>query len=116
MRSARINSDRFTSMETSGPELWAIASWWIPWLFLMGLWRHFILRYPFWFNVGWWGMVFPLGMYTTATATLAQAMPLPAILKYIAAVFVWIAIAAWVVTFVNMLITLWRRPLSSGLS
>ncbi|WP_273842801.1 tellurite resistance/C4-dicarboxylate transporter family protein [Rubrobacter calidifluminis] len=96
--------------------LWAIASWWIPWLFLMGIWRHFILRYPLWFNVGWWGMVFPLGMYTTATATLAQAMPLPAILKYIAAVFVWIAIAAWVVTFVNMLITLWRRPLSSGLS
>ena len=94
--------------------LWVTASWWIPWLFLMGIWRHVILRQPPWFNPGWWGMVFPLGMYSAATATLAQAIELPAIFDNIASVFVWIALAAWAATFANMLITLWRWPLSSG--
>ncbi|MDP8974192.1 MAG: C4-dicarboxylate ABC transporter, partial [Actinomycetota bacterium] len=61
-----------------------------------------------------WGMVFPLGMYAVATATVAQTLDLPAVFDDIASVFTWIAIAAWAATFTNMLITLWRWPLSSG--
>jgi tellurite resistance protein TehA-like permease len=93
---------------------WITATWWIPWLFVMFIWRHAILRQPAWFMPGWWGMVFPLGMYSTATAAVARALDLPAVFDDIAAVFVWISLAAWVVTFVNMLITLWRWPLNSG--
>lgn len=94
--------------------LWITASWWIPWLVIMGFWRYGILRQPVWFVPGWWGMVFPLGMYTAATGTLSQALDLPAILDNIASGFVWVALLAWTATFVNMLITLWRWPLSSG--
>jgi tellurite resistance protein TehA-like permease len=94
--------------------LWITATWWIPWLFVMFAWRHVILRQPAWFMPGWWGMVFPLGMYSTATAAVARALDLPVIFGAIASVFVWIALVTWAVTFVNMLITLWRWPLNSG--
>jgi tellurite resistance protein TehA-like permease len=94
--------------------LWITATWWMPWLFVMFAWRHVILREPAWFMPGWWGMVFPLGMYATATAAVTRALDLPAIFDDIASVFVWIAIVAWAATFVNMLITLWRWPLDSG--
>jgi tellurite resistance protein TehA-like permease len=94
--------------------LWITATWWTPWLFVMFAWRHVILREPAWFMPGWWGMVFPLGMYSTATAAVTRALDLPTIFDDIASVFIWIAIVAWAATFVNMLITLWRWPLNSG--
>jgi tellurite resistance protein TehA-like permease len=94
--------------------LWATASWWIPWLFVIFFWRHVLLRQPAWFEPGWWSVVFPLGMYSAATAAFSQALELPAIVDGIASVFAWIALSAWVATFVNMLITWWRRPLASG--
>lgn len=80
----------------------------------MGFWQHVIRRKPAWFMPGWWGMVFPLGMYTTATGAVSQALDLPPIFGDIASVFVWIALAAWTATFADVLTTLWRWPLSSG--
>jgi tellurite resistance protein TehA-like permease len=94
--------------------LWITATWWIPWLLVMFVWRHAILRQPAWFMPGWWGMVFPLGMYSAATAAVERALDLPVVFDGIASAFVWIAIVAWVATFANMLITLWRWPLNSG--
>jgi tellurite resistance protein TehA-like permease len=94
--------------------LWATASWWIPWLFVMFFWRHAVLRQPAWFEPGWWSVVFPLGMYSAATAALSQSTELPAILDDVASVFAWIALTAWVATVANMLITWWRRLLASG--
>jgi tellurite resistance protein TehA-like permease len=93
---------------------WATASWWIPWLFVMFFWRHVVRRQPAWFEPGWWSAVFPLGMYSAATAALSRAMEVPTILEDVASVFAWIALAAWVATFINMLVTWWRRPLASG--
>ncbi len=92
---------------------WATASWWIPWLFVMFFWRHVVLRQAAWFEPDWWSVVFPLGMYSAATATLSQSIALPAIFDDIASVFAWIALAAWVATFINMLFT-WWRSLASG--
>jgi tellurite resistance protein TehA-like permease len=94
--------------------LWATASWWIPWLFAMFFWRHVLGRQPVWFEPGWWSVVFPLGMYSAATAALSEAVELPAVLGAVASVFAWISLAVWVATFVNMLFTWWRRPLTSG--
>jgi tellurite resistance protein TehA-like permease len=93
---------------------WATASWWIPWLFLVFFWRHVLERQPAWFVPSLWSAVFPLGMYSAATAALSQATELPAIVGGIATVFAWVALAAWVATFVNMLVTWWRRSLTSG--
>lgn len=80
---------------------WGIATWWIPLLLLLGCWRHVAKRVPFRYHPAYWGMVFPLGMYTTATVRLAQAtdstwlMPLPAM-------FFWLALTAWIIVLVGM--------------
>ena len=83
---------------------WAVATWWIPWLVVMGVWRHGIRRQPLTFEVGLWGLVFPLGMYTVATRTTADVLRLPA-LATIASGFVWIAIVAWAATIADLIVT-----------
>ena len=53
-------------------------------------------------------MVFPLGMYTVCTFKLAHALDLPE-LDIIPRLGVWIALIAWVVTFIGLVRTVARR-------
>src|SRR4029079_9903157 len=76
---------------------WSTATWWIPMLVILGLWRHVYKRFPFRYDPLYWGAVFPLGMYTVCTFRLAQAIEAPVLLP-IARVFVLIALGAWGLT------------------
>jgi tellurite resistance protein TehA-like permease len=82
---------------------WATATWWIPMLLALGVWRHVRSRYPLTYDHGYWAAVFPLGMYTVCTQNLNRELRLP-FLEPIPDVFVWVALAAWAVTFAGLVL------------
>lgn len=91
---------------------WSIGTWWIPLIVILGIWRHLIKQLPFRYHPQYWGMVFPLGMYTTCTAKLSQASGLPFI-NAISFYFVYIALAAWSITFIAMVYTVCNETCSA---
>ena len=79
---------------------WASGTWWIPLLFLLGAWRHIYKRYPLTYHPLYWGLVFPLGMYTVCTFQLAKVMNLEFLLL-IPKFFVFLALIAWLITMIG---------------
>jgi len=80
---------------------WATATWWIPMLLILGVWRHIVRRFPLQYDPMYWGAVFPLGMYTTCTFRLSHVLDAPFLMP-VPRVFVFIALAAWGAVFLGM--------------
>jgi tellurite resistance protein TehA-like permease len=81
---------------------WATATWWIPMLLTLGLWRHVIRRFPLQYDPLYWGAVFPLGMYTVATYRLSEALETPSLMA-IPRVGFYVALVAWAAAFVGLI-------------
>jgi tellurite resistance protein TehA-like permease len=84
---------------------WATATWWIPMLLILGVWRHIYHRFPLRYDVAYWGAVFPLGMYTVASYRLGAALKVSLLLG-VAGWFVYAALAAWTLTALGLAIHL----------
>jgi tellurite resistance protein TehA-like permease len=86
---------------------WSAATWWVPMLIILGVWRHIYRRFPLRYDPLYWGAVFPLGMYTACTYRITQVMQAN-ILEWIPRVFVYVALMAWLATFAGLLRDLFR--------
>ncbi|MFC7139063.1 tellurite resistance/C4-dicarboxylate transporter family protein [Halosimplex aquaticum] len=102
---------------------WAIASWWIPLLLAVDVWKFltggvdgrppvWVLLLP-WSRLGFgrrlhvyaptaWGRVFPMGMYTACTLNLAGVNTF-SLLRVVPAYWGWFALLIWVVTLLGTL-------------
>ncbi|MGA2499705.1 MAG: tellurite resistance/C4-dicarboxylate transporter family protein [Tepidisphaeraceae bacterium] len=80
---------------------WATATWWIPMLAILGVWRHIYCRFPLRYDALYWGAVFPLGMYTACTFRLATIQRLDFLLL-VPRVFIFIALAAWTLVMIGL--------------
>lgn len=94
--------------------IWSYGSWWVPWLFIMGFWRHYngkvkLIKY----DPAFWGAVFPMGMYTVCTFMLVKATGLTE-LSFIPTYFVYIAIAGWLYQFSGFAFVFVRGVISSS--
>lgn len=83
---------------------WAFATWWLPLLVIVGIWRHAVRHVPLTYDPSLWAIVFPLGMYSVATAKMFDAVGLT-FGSWIAVGFFWIATAAWAATLAGMVKT-----------
>ncbi|ODS30462.1 MAG: putative C4-dicarboxylate transporter [Candidatus Scalindua rubra] len=81
---------------------WSFCTWWIPLLIILGIWKYVYHRTQFKYGPLYWGMVFPLGMYTACTIKLSQAIQIPFLIN-ISKCFIYIAFVAWSFIFVSMI-------------
>ncbi len=80
--------------------LWATSTFWIPLLVILFSWKE-MQRGPHGYDSGLWSAVFPLGMYVVATHEYARVASL-AFLDPLPQVLFWVALLAWVLTFIGM--------------
>jgi tellurite resistance protein TehA-like permease len=95
---------------------WVTGTWWIPMMVILGVWRHIYKRFPLRYDPLYWGVVFPLGMYTTCTLRLAHALELDFLLR-VPPVFLCIALTVWSIVFIGLVRRLWghlRRELRAA--
>ena len=85
---------------------WATATWWIPMLLILGVWRHGVRKFRFSYDPLYWGLVFPLGMYSVCTYKMNLVFEIAPLLM-ISRIFLVAAVIAWFLTFLSMLM----RPL-----
>jgi tellurite resistance protein TehA-like permease len=91
---------------------WAASTWWIPLLIALMVWRYLVRGEVPAYEPALWGMVFPLGMYTTATFQLSQAAGL-GFLASVPQAFIFLAWATWIAAFAGLIRHIWtglRQP------
>lgn len=89
------------TVEGASVLFWSFGTWLVPPLIAAGVWRHMWHRVPLRYETDLWSIVFPLGMYGVASRNLGRAADLP-LLRDVGTQESWIALAAWLVTFLAM--------------
>jgi tellurite resistance protein TehA-like permease len=92
--------------------LWATSTFWIPLLVILFVWKE-LQRGPHGYDPSLWSVVFPLGMYVAATHDYASEAHFK-FLDVISKSVFWVALLAWVLTFVGMWVELLRGHSGAG--
>ena len=87
--------------------LWAFGTWLIPFLLVVGAWRHMLRRVPLSYELGWWSIVFPVGMYGVASRQLGAVLHVSWLVT-LGRYEGWVGLAVWAVVAVAMGASLWR--------
>lgn len=82
---------------------WAFATWWVPLLFIIFCYRHFIARIPLRYDPQYWSLVFPMGMYGVATFVYSE-VPGFTFLRPLSGIFVTLAALTWIIVFIGLVI------------
>ncbi|HCO26642.1 MAG: C4-dicarboxylate ABC transporter [Gimesia sp.] len=80
---------------------WVTATWWIPLLVILGVWRHILQRVSFSYDSQFWSIVFPLGMYSVSTHRLAVELNFSPLMQG-ANLVAYLALGAWLITIIKM--------------
>jgi tellurite resistance protein TehA-like permease len=91
---------------------WVLASLWVPALLYSHIWRINRRAGSLRYQHAWWAAVFPLGMYSAASAATATALHLRS-LQAVSLVFFWIACTTWTLVMTGWLHTVkWCNTLT----
>jgi len=81
---------------------WATATFWIPLMVALGVWRHIARQVPLRYHPAYWALAFPIGMYGAATFQMLDAIQLDD-LAWLPKITLAVALAAWALSFVGLL-------------
>jgi tellurite resistance protein TehA-like permease len=107
-----IHREGFDAVRGVTVVTWVVATVWIVPLFYFGV-RHIQRAEARHFAGVWWAMVFPLGMYSSATFTMTLETGWQW-LAVISEAFFWIAFAAWLIVALGLVISARKRTHSDG--
>ncbi|MEV7324389.1 DUF488 family protein [Streptomyces sp. NPDC093970] len=91
--------------------LWSFASWLVPFLLALGVWRHALRGVPLRYDLGWWNLVFPVGMYAVTTHELGRVTG-TSWMTVAGRWEVWVAAVFWALVFFAMAARLLRSRAS----
>jgi tellurite resistance protein TehA-like permease len=83
--------------------MWAFGTWWIPLLVIFGIWRHFSRGEPARYESGLWSIVFPIGMYSTASMLFGREMGM-SFMVTVGHWGTWLSGAVWLTVTASMLL------------
>ena len=92
---------------------WVLAAWWLPFVVLLGVWRHVGARVPLRYDPQYWAMVFPIAMFALASRQVGAVADVP-VLRGVSTVVTWFAVAVWATVLAGLLASLVRGALVHG--
>ncbi len=80
---------------------WATATFWLPVMVAIGVWRHVFEHVPLRYHPSFWSLVFPIGMYGASTYRMIAATGFD-VLDVVPRIALGFALAAWALTFAGL--------------